>query len=123
MSERIEIRMTGKRSVSILEKDWPVVAAAEGHSDGGSDPAQRQQALCRGELDTYLLKVRAHEDGRSVVYGTLVAGWTESEDTHAGVLLPPGGGIEVAIVEVGEEAGLPARLVRECLADLPPDEL
>ena len=89
----------------------PVVASASGASRGN----------CDYECDTYELRVRQHADGRAIVYAILDAAsaWTGSEDYRAGELLDDGAEIATAISRVGREAGFPASVIRECIADLP----
>jgi hypothetical protein len=65
--EKRTITLTGRPPIRIVVADWPVLADASGDSwrDRG-DQARYDQARHRGELDTYLLRVRQHADGRVV---------------------------------------------------------
>lgn len=136
------ITMTGRRPVKIKDDEWPVLARGSGDSYGGGDYACHQQALAQGECDTYILRVRQHADGRTLVYGIVdaaAAAWGSpagGESYRGGMLLdPPAGavvdpiagvvwdGIVRAIEEVGRECGIPYSVVRECIAGLPAQEI
>ena len=119
------ITLTGRRPVTIRESEWPVLASASGDSFGSADYSRHQQALGQGELDTYRLTVRQHADGRTLVYGVLDAAtaWTHSEDHRGGELLDGGANVAEAIQRIGEECGLPDSIIRECVADLPAEEI
>lgn len=129
MSSLRTITLTGRAPVKIDEALWPVVASASADSFGGSDYARHQQALHRGEVDSYRLTARQHTDGRALVYGVLGAAIREwgqpagGEDWRGGELLEPGADLAAAIRRVGQEGGLPESVVRECIADLPPENL
>lgn len=128
-TETRTITMTDRPPVRIRPDDWPIVAAADGDSFTGSDPARHQQALQRGEVDKYVLKVRRHANGRTIVYGTLRSahpGWNQPAggiDWRGGELLADGENEPAAIRRVGEDAGIPEHLIRECIADLPAEVL
>jgi len=119
------ITLTDRRPVKIIEDEWPVLARATGDSYQGDDYARRQQAQAIGELDDYYLYVRQHAEGRTIVYGILDAAnaWTCSESRRGGQLLDAGADIAAAIREVGEDCGLPDSVIRECIADLPAEEI
>lgn len=119
------ITLTDRHPVKIYDDEWPVIASADGDSYGDHDHARHQQASAQGELDKYLLRVRRHADGSTIIYGILDAAtaWTRSEDVRGGELLDDGADIARAIRRVGEYCGLPARVIRECIASLPPVEL
>jgi hypothetical protein len=120
------ITLTDRRPVTIREDEWPVIARATGDSWGpNGDHARHDQARRQGELDQYALRVRQHADGRAIVYGVLDAAsaWTGSEDYRAGEVLSAGADVAAAIRRVGETCHLPDALIRECIADLPAEEL
>jgi hypothetical protein len=123
------ITLTGRRPVQIQEEEWPVVARAEGDSYNGDDYARHQQAQAGGEVDTYRLIARQHADGRALVYGVLsaaIGAWGQpagGEDHRGGVLLPVGSDLAAALRAVGDECGLPDRIVRECIASLPAETI
>lgn len=129
MAETLTITLSDRRPIKIQKEAWPVIASAKDDSYSGSDPGRWQQALSRGECDTYRLTVRQHADGRTLVYGVLdaaIAAWHQpahGEDWRGGVLLDAGADIAAAIRQVGESGGLPDAVIRACIADLPAEEL
>ena len=56
------ITLTNRAPVRIQVDQWSTIAEARGDSYSGRDYARHQQALYRGECDTYILKVRRHSD-------------------------------------------------------------
>jgi hypothetical protein len=129
MSKTITIILSARRPVKIRVDEWPEIAHAAGDSYSGGDPSQYQQALNRGECDEYHLRVRQHADGRALVYGELNAApfaWGEpakGEDRRGGVLLDVDDDLIAAIRGVGEECQLPDHVIRECIANLPAEEI
>jgi hypothetical protein len=110
------ITLTDRPPVRIVEDEWPVIAQAY-------DESRRDQTRRNGEL-----VVRRHRDGRTLVHGTLdiASVWTGTESRRDGVLLPADASaaeIVAAIRKAGSECGLPERVIRECIADLPPEDL
>lgn len=128
------ITLTGRAPVRIREDEWPVIASA----------TERPGSFHNGtpvpdsETDLYVLRVRQHADGRTLVYGVVDAAtaWTHTEDWRGGELLVPSGTgplspddgrvvpdqeIAAAVARVGR--GMPASVVRECIADLPAEDL
>lgn len=123
-----KITLSGRNPVQIVEEEWPILASASGDSWSGNDYAQHQQALGQGELDRYWLMVRQHTDGRAIVYAVVdgAIAWTSTEDYRSGELLDSGADVTAAILRVGMDAvehGMPDRMVREALADLPAEKL
>lgn len=123
--ELITITLTDRAPVRIKGAQWPVIATASGDSFEGNDYARHQQALNQNECDTYLLEVRQHEDGRTLVYGEFKAAtaWTRNHSRRGGELLPHESDLVSAIRRVGEDCILPDRITRDCIADLPPVDL
>lgn len=138
------VTLTGRPPVRITEADWPVIAIGSGDSHGGGDYSRRQQALAQGEVDRYAIRVRQHEDGRTIVYAVLDAAgaaWhapAAGIDYRGGELLDAdadgdpaqslarirsGRRVVEAIQRVGHAAGLPDAVIRECVADLPAEEI
>lgn len=118
------ITLTNHRPVKIKDAEWPIIAQAtddsKDHGPGtGSTPTPDY------ELDHYSLRVRQHVDGRTIVYGILDANtaWTGTESYRGGVLLEKDTEIPAAIRNVGEECNLPDRVIRDCIANLPAEEL
>lgn len=123
--KRRTITLTDNAPIRIQEDAWPVIARANGDSYGSHDPGRHQQALAQGECDTYSLRVRQHADGRAIVYGVLDAAtaWTtHSEDWAGGALIEAGADLAAAIRRVAAQH-LPERIIRECIADLPAEDL
>jgi hypothetical protein len=125
MSKQRTITLTGRRPVKINEDEWPVIAIAGGDSYGHHDYNRYQQAKAQGELDEYTIRVRQHDDGRTIVYAVFDAAsaWTGSEDHRGGELLDPGDDIPAAISRVGNDCLIPDSVIRECIADLPAEEI
>ncbi len=123
------ITLTGRRPVTIREDQWPTIASVTGDSYRGSDYGRHQQALAQGECDEYSVRVRQHEDGRAIVYAVLraaIAAWHQPAGGvwhREGELLDAGADLAAAVRRVGEEAEIPDSLIRECIADLPAEEL
>lgn len=123
------ITLTGRAPVKIREDQWPVIAQADGDSYRGNDYGRHNQAVHQGECDQYTLRVRQHEDGRAIVYGILdaaIAAWNApagGETRRGGETLDAGADLAAAIRRVGESCELPDRIIRECIADLPAEEL
>lgn len=98
--EKLTITMSGRRPLSIIKADWPILAPAY-RSDGG-------------------IHVREHADGRRIVYGY----WRHGGTPEAGFLVAAGDEEATvrAILCVGKTFGL-EHLANECIASLPPEEL
>lgn len=131
MTNTRTITLTDRPPARIHDHLWPVIAEATGDSYHGNDYGRHRQALAQGELDTYHLRVRQHADGRVLIYGVLnaaVSGWgapAGGEDYRGGELLMslPIGDIPAAIRRVGEYCHLPDKIIRECIASLPAEEI
>lgn len=123
------ITMTGRSPVRIVEDQWPTIAEASDDSYGGGDYGRHRQAVAQGECDEYVLKVRQHADGRTLVYAILdaaIAAWhapAAGESFRGGELLDAGRNIAEAIRRVGESCHLPDGVIRACIADLPAEML
>jgi hypothetical protein len=123
------ITLTGRPPVKIREDQWPEIASAK----------ERPGSMRNGtpvpnyETDEYSIRVRQHEDGRTLVYGVVNAAtvWTGTEHWRGGELLSPtipgdamsGDAIATAIRRIGEAGGMPDSVIRKCIADLPADEI
>jgi hypothetical protein len=119
------ITLTNRPPVTVREDLWPVLASARDDSWTGLDPSRYMQSKQRGELDEYFVTVRQHEDGRSIVYAVLSAArsWTGNESRAEGAMLAAGADVARSIREVGERCGLPDKVIRDCIADLPAEDL
>jgi hypothetical protein len=130
-AKRRTITLTGRPPVRIIEDEWPVIASSSGDSYGGGDYGRYDQALAQGECDRYWLRVRRHSDGRVLVYAVLdaaISAWGAGAggvDHREGELLDADEADDVAtaIRRVGERACLPDKVIRDCIADLPPVDL
>jgi hypothetical protein len=123
------ITLTDRPPAKIREDLWPTIAEAHGDSYDGSDYARHQQAVRQGEVDDYLLRVRQHADGRTLVYGVLdaaISAWhapAGGEYIRGGELLDSGADVSAAIRRVGEYCHLPDSVIRDCVASLPAVEI
>lgn len=106
------ITLTGRAPVRIVEADWPLIARASDHDGYVASQADR----------TWTLRVRQHDDGRTIVYGVYSTSWQGERDEAAGELLDAGEDIPAAIHRVAESCGC-ERLVAACIADLPAEVL
>ena len=116
--KKLTVTLTNRPPVRINPDNWPVIASAKRH-DG--------QVECKANT-VYYVKVRQHEDGRTIVYGAKTAGnggqYASFHEARAGVLLE-NGEIE-AIVSAIHEVAVNAEcddLADDCIADLPAEEL
>lgn len=117
------ITLSDRPPVRIAEDEWPTIAKAEGDSWTSLDYSRYQQALNQGELDEWWMRVRQHADGRAIVYGRYSTGWNpQGEEWAGGALLAAGEDIASAIRRVGEDH-VPDRCIRECIADLPAEQI
>jgi hypothetical protein len=113
------ITLTGRAPVQIREVEWPEIASAT-----DTPGAMRNGTpVPNYETDTYTLRVRQHADGRAIVYGVVDAAtaWTGTEDWRGGELVAAGDDVAAAIERVGGH--MPERVIRECIADLPAEEI
>ena len=115
------ITLTDRPPVKIKEDDWPIIAVG----------SERPGSFVNGtpvpdyETDHYQLRVRRHEDGRAIVYGVIDAAtaWTGTEDWRGGELLAAGADIAASIRRVGESGAIIDSVIRECIGNLPAEEL
>ena len=130
----LTITLTGRPPVKIKKEDWPVLASA---SDKEYDNQYEFQA---NRTATWKLTVRQHSDGRAIVYGAYnYDSHFQSErgyEIRGGQLLNSGASIPEAARQVGEDlesrmpdieygwsTGYFPRLIEECIADLPAEEI
>jgi hypothetical protein len=129
------ITLTGNRPVAIYEDEWPVIA-----SSGWSDYDNQYEFQANRKADARL-KVRKHEDGRSIVYGTYRyrTNFQNEDDVHAAAgrllgIADGDSGIFAAIRSVTDclssYDSLPGNwqpdwrlLADQCIADLPAEQL
>ena len=130
MSKKLEIQLEDG-PVVIDPAEWPEIASASGDSWGhNGDYCRHAQALDVGELDRYTVGVRQHEDGRVLVYAERdgAPAWTGNWDAFGGEVLDAAhaayrANVVGAIRRACEVAEIPARIVREAIADLPAEEI
>jgi hypothetical protein len=127
------ITLTNRRPVSISEDEWPAIA------DGKYKDWDNQYEFQANRTWKCRIKVRQHQDERVVVYGVYDYDTNVQRElcflTKAGELLEPGDDIPSAINRVAdkmrdaaEEAGRDfgphiSAAARDCIADLPPEEI
>lgn len=107
------IPLTDRPPVRIREDLWPTIAVAKDYDSEFECQANR----------TWALRVRQHQDGRAVVYGSYETRWRGERDITAGELLTAGDDIPAAILRTAQAIGASDRLAQECIADLPAEEL
>lgn len=134
MSEKITVVLSNRPPVRIDEADWPRIATA---SEKDYDNQYEFQA---NQVSRWSVTVRQHEDGRAIVYAvySYSSNWQGSRgySAKAGQLLSADcdtKAIVAAINEVcgeiaacehyGEDAARWVTLARDCIADLPAEEL
>ena len=125
------ITLTGRPPVRIVENDWPVIAAAMAKE---WDNAHEFQA---NRTTSASIRVRQNRDGRTLVYAiydysTNFQGAAD-RSAKAGELLPSGESAADCIIRVAEEMDSAigddhfgvtfSLLARECIADLPAEEI
>lgn len=127
------ITLTDRPPVTIREDQWPIIARAS-HRPGSM---RHGTPVPDSETDEYSIRVRAHVDGRAIVYGVVDAAtvWTGTQNwrggalieayQHAGITRPDMAAIVAAIRHIGSQAQgwMPDSVVRECIADLPAETL
>lgn len=129
---KLTITLTGRKPVTIVKKDWPVVASAT------EEEWDNQYKVQANRTAIFKLTVRQHADGRAIVYGvhsydSQYQG-EHGRDVRGGELLEKDADIPVAILRVAAEleARMPdgqwsrgywPRLAHECTADLPAVEI
>lgn len=120
--EKITIPMSERRPLRLVKSEWPTIARADWH-DG--------QVECQAN-HVRTIRVRAHADGRRVVYGWLRAG---NGGTPIGWRGAEGGYLVQAVAGQPDDEGTIRAIRRvggiidddkmadECIGDLPPEEV
>jgi hypothetical protein len=140
-SQKLTITLTGRPPVKIVKGEWPIVASA---TDDWYDNQYEFQA---NRKTFWKLIVRQNSDGRTIVYGIYSHSSQFQNESGASVRggklitvdgvdsekIGDTGPIVSAINEIGqwmqenvendEDAKVFARLINECIADLPAEEL
>lgn len=127
MADKIKVTLTGARPVKIDPDLWPVIADAKDKEFDG------QYEFQANRKSDYLIRVRQHASGCALVYATyeFVTQWQGESclDVRAGRKLNPGEDVIAAInwvaAEMSSEIQGPIfrRLARECVGDLPAEDL
>lgn len=130
MSKHRTITLTGRRPVEIDEDEWPVIAQADWDSWTGhpGDQARYVQASNQGELDEATIHVRRNntdaKGNKVIVYGTYTEGhFTKHDGLAKAGEVTTNAEVEDAIKRVGETLGVPAQLIADAIAALPPEQL
>ena len=87
MSKTKTITMTGRKPVQIETEKWPVIARADWYDGQIECQANRTKAI----------RVRAHEDGRRIIYGVETSQYPGERANDCGFLTD-----SRAVAEVGE---------------------
>jgi hypothetical protein len=112
--KRRVITLTDRAPVRIVEVEWPVIAKAR----ATDNPRIQSQANRR-----WWLTVRAHADGRAIVYGVFDSCYPGEADRAGGELVAADDNVATAIRRVGEHVRCSEVLIDECIADLPAENL
>lgn len=64
------ITLTDRPPVRIGTAHWPIIASASG-DDGPTDHNKHEQSIAHGECRRWILHVRQHADGRTLVYAVI----------------------------------------------------
>ena len=130
-NEQLTVTLTGRRPVKIEKNDWPVLAAA---TDKEIDNQYEFQA---NSISKWALRVRQHDDGRAIVYAvysyssvfqgernySVRGGEMVGADSDLPAMIRRVGEWAAAQEHSGDDAARWAALIRECIADLPAEEL
>jgi hypothetical protein len=109
------ITLTGRPPVTIKDSEWRVIAVASHHDGQVASQANR----------TWWIRVRQHDDGRTLVYGCHESSFQNEPNLRAGFLLPAddGSAIADAIYRVADEITAARWVAESCIADLPAEEI
>lgn len=123
MAKQRTITLTDRAPVKIDEDKWPLIA--EGKDYAGQYDFQ--------SFDGAWIKVRQHEDGRTLVYGYAGdwdgGGRPERENRRAGFIVDADKAAETIrqvadiLAETECVGEIAQRAARDCIADLPAEEL
>lgn len=116
--EKITITLSDRRPVTIVKGDWPLIAEASWFNGEHEFQANRKA----------FIKVRQHDDGRTIVYASLHSGpggveigWRGA----AGGFIVPSPDTDEIVRSIRRCAGIidMPELADECIADLPAEDL
>lgn len=118
-TDKIKITMSERRPVTIVKADWPLIASASWYS--GTIESQANYVA--------RIRVRQHEDGRTIVYGSAERGPggapIDYRGAAAGYMLDAPASDEETVRAIRRVAGVIEHdeLAAECIADLPDEEI
>lgn len=107
------ITLTDRPPVRVSDDAWPTVAKAKWYEG---------EIECQANRSAWL-RVRRHEDGRTIVYGAYDTCWRGEEPVRGGELLPDPADTVAAIRRVGADLGIPDSAIRDCIANLPAEDI
>jgi len=112
----MQITMTDRPPVRIVIADWPTIARADWFT--GEHECQANEVAS--------LKVRRHEDGRTIIYGHRDRGPggmpISYRGSWAGVLTSKQANIVLVIRQVACDIGAP-QLADQCISELPAEDV
>lgn len=113
-TEKRTITLTERAPVRIITADWPEIACADWHNGEVASQATRKAWI----------KVRQHEDGRTLVYGGSTSQYRGERDLRAGYLLAKGhSSLTIQMIRAVAQEISHSGLAAECIADLPAEEI
>lgn len=107
------ITLTDRPPVKIIDDEWPLIASANWYEGEHASQANRSGWL----------KVRQHEDGRTIVYGAYDSLFPTEDDLRGGEMLTAGSDIAAAINRVAQSVRSERECAARCIADLPAEEI
>jgi hypothetical protein len=118
-NEKLTITLTDRAPVTIVRDHWDIIASAKAWDNTYESQANR----------TWRLTVRAHDDGRVIVYGVHASAWQGERDVRAGELVVPppttaeGYDYLAPVIRRVAQACACEQIADECIADLPAREI
>ena len=116
------ITLTDRPPVKIVDSDWPEIACGDYRPGAFVNGTPKNDT----ETDRYTIRVRQRGD-KTLVYGVVDAAtpWAGTESWRGGELIDTSasGDIVAAIKRVGASGQMPDRVIRECIADLPVEDI
>lgn len=125
---KLTITLTGRTPVRVNKDEWPILASAF------EDEYDNEHKFQANRVSEWTLKVRRNADGRAIVYGiyNYETRWQgeKNRNVRGGELVAADADIPAVIrrvaadmEEMSDSDGMFLRLARECIADLPAEEL
>lgn len=112
---KITIPMSERAPLRVSKSKWPLIASAIDYDGQHESQSHR----------TWQLRVRQHEDGRTVVYGSHGTAFAGELGRTGGLLLVAGCSSEEIVRAIRRVAGMIERdaLAQACIDDLPGEEI